>query len=470
MASGNHLTAKRPDPSPRASITYRLIDDLKLDPKNPRVHSPRQVRQIARSIETFGFNVPVLIDAFDKIIAGHGRVMACRKLGWQEVPTIRLDHLTEAQARAFMIADNRLTENSEWNDQLLATELRDLDALDLDFSLEVTGFEIGEIDLRIEQLSSATDDDDDRADRLPETSQGRAVTRPGDLWTLNEHRVLCGNALEQTALATLMGSRRAQTVFIDPPYNMRIAGNVSGLGATHHREFQMASGEMSEDEFQQFLTKAFSLLARFSAPQGLHYVCMDWRHAAEVLAAGREIYDNLVNVCVWVKDNAGMGSLYRSQHELVFVFKRGRGSHRNNVQLGQYGRNRTNVWNYPCANSFSRSGDEGNLLALHPTVKPAALVSDAIMDCTDRKGIVLDSFLGSGTTVIAAERTGRRCFGLEIDPLYVDTIVKRWQAFTCGTAIHAQSGRSFVEIEDEVRGRWDSATTKNRPSPIKNSK
>jgi DNA modification methylase len=442
----------------QVQIAYRPIADLKADPKNPRSHSPRQIRQIGRSIETFGFNVPVLIDGAGKIIAGHGRVMACKQLGWSEVPTIRLDHLSEAQARAFMIADNRLTENSQWNDRLLAEQLEALSAMDLDFSLEVTGFEIGEIDLRIEQLASSTENDN--ADRLPDT--GLSVTRPGDLWLLDEHRVLCASALEQTAYASLMKNSRATMVFIDPPFNVRIGGNVSGSGAIRHREFAMASGEMSENEFRRFLSKACSLLAKYSVQEALHYVCMDWRHMGELLAAGRDVYSELKNVCVWVKDNAGMGSLYRSQHELVFVFKRGRRSHRNNVQLGVYGRNRTNVWNYPCANSFSRSGEEGNLLALHPTVKPAALVADAIMDCTDRHDVVLDGFLGSGTTVIAAARTGRRCYGLEIDPLYVDTIVRRWQAFTRCTAIHAESGRSFAEVEAEVAG-WNPSTTNARP-------
>lgn len=435
-------------------IAYRPIAALKLDPKNPRLHSPRQVRQIARSIETFGFNVPVLIDATGKIVAGHGRVMACQQLGWSEVPTIRLDHLTEAQARAFMIADNRLTENSVWDDRLLAEQLEALSAMDLDFSLEITGFETGEIDLRIGQLSSSGEKGAVRADRLPEPVNGLSVTRPGDLWLLNEHRVLCASALERTAYASLMKSSRAKMVFIDPPFNVRIDGNVSGSGAIRHREFAMASGEMSEKEFADFLGKACSLLAEYSVQEALHFVCMDWRHMGELLAAGRDVYSELKNVCVWVKDNAGMGSFYRSQHELVFVFKRGRRSHRNNVQLGQYDRNRTNVWNYPCANSFSRSGEEGKLLALHPTVKPAALVADAIMDCTDRHDVVLDGFLGSGTTVIAGERTGRRCYGLELDPIYVDVIVRRWQAYTRQTAQHAETGRSFAEVEAEVGG-WN---------------
>ena len=446
----------------QVQIAYRPIAELKLDPKNPRSHNPRQIRQIARSIETFGFNVPVLIDAASKIIAGHGRVLACQRLGWSEVPTIRLDHLTEAQARAFMIADNRLTENSVWDDRLLAEQLEALAALDLDFSLEVTGFEIGEIDLRIEQISSSSEDRNDRADRLPEPINGPSVSHPGDLWILNEHRVLCGSALEQTAYAALMKNSRATMVFTDPPFNVRIGGNGSGSGAIRHREFAMASGEMSEKEFRLFLSKACSLLARYSVPEALHFVCMDWRHMGELLAAGRDVYSELKNVCVWVKDNAGMGSLYRSQHELVFVFKCGRRSHRNNVQLGQYGRNRTNVWNYPCANSFSRSGDEGRLLTLHPTVKPAALVADAIMDCTDRHDVVLDGFLGSGTTVIAAERTGRRCYGLELDPIYVDVIVRRWQAYTRQTAQHAETGRSFAEAEAEVAG-WNPSKTKAGP-------
>ncbi len=455
--------------SKQMQIAYRPIAELKPDPKNPRSHSPRQVRQIARSIETFGFNVPVLIDAADKIVAGHGRVMACKQLGRSEVPTVRLDHLTEAQARAFMIADNRLTENSVWDDQLLAEQLDALATMDLDFSLEVTGFDIGEIDLRIEQISSSSKEAQTRADRLPEPVKGPSVTRPGDLWLLNEHRVLCASALKQTSYGSLMKNDRAKMVFTDPPYNVRIGGNVSGAGAIQHREFAMASGEMSEREFRSFLSKACSLFGRYSVPEALHFVCMDWRHMGELLAVGREVYSELKNVCVWVKDNAGMGSLYRSQHELVFVFKRAHRSHRNNVQLGQYGRNRTNVWNYPCANSFSRSSDEGKLLALHPTVKPAALVADAIMDCTDRHDVVLDGFLGSGTTVIAAERTGRRCYGIELDPIYVDVIVRRWQTYSRQTARHAETGRSFAEVEAEETG-WNRSTKTAGPSSTTNTK
>ncbi|MGO9452635.1 MAG: site-specific DNA-methyltransferase [Candidatus Binataceae bacterium] len=433
----------------RVAVVYRPLADLRMDPGNPRAHSPRQVRQIARSIETFGFNVPVLIDSKLQVIAGHGRILASRLLAWSEVPTICLDHLTEAQARAFMIADNRLTENSIWNDQLLAEQLRDLSLLELDFSLEVTGFEMGEIDLRIESLTSESEEDPD--DAIPAGSVGPVVSRVGDLWLLGNHALYCGSALDEVSYSVLMGGEKAAMVFADPPYNVRIEGNVSGLGAIHHREFAMASGEMTEAEFTGFLSRACTLLARHSAGGSIHFICIDWRHMTELLAAGRQAYTELKNVCVWAKNNPGMGSLYRSQHELVFVYKSGSGRHRNNIQLGQFGRNRGNVWRYPGANSFAQQSDEGNLLALHPTVKPVAMVADAILDCSARGDIVLDNFLGSGTTVIAAERTGRRCYGLEIDPLYTDTIVRRWQALTGDDARHASRGKTFNQLEAEAR-------------------
>jgi DNA modification methylase len=434
----------------RLTIINHRIDELKLDPVNPRRHSKKQIRQIANSIKTFGFNGPILIDGFGNIIAGHGRLLAAKLLGMSEVPTLRLDHLTPAQIRAFMIADNRLTEISTWDDRLLAEQLKELSVLGLDFNIESTGFEMGEIDLRIASLDDPLDPDDDPADLLPEPPAGPPVSTIGDLWRLGRHRVLCGNALDSEAFATLLGDERAAMAFTDPPYNVPIEGHASGLGAIHHRPFPMASGEMDRREFTAFLRAAFRNLAEFSSDGSLHYVCMDWRHIEEVIAAGREVYTELKNLCVWVKDNPGMGSLYRSGHEFVSVFKHGRSGHRNNVQLGGFGRNRSNVWRYPGANSFSRGGAEGNLLALHPTVKPVALIADAILDCSARGDIVLDAFLGSGTTVIAAERTGRRCYGLELDPAYVDTILRRWQALTGRSAHHAASGDSFDDLAREA--------------------
>jgi DNA modification methylase len=425
-------------------IVYRRIEELKPDPANPRRHTKKQIRQIGNSLKAFDFIVPVLI------IAGHGRVLAGREVGISEVPTVRLDHLSPEQARAFRIADNRLTEISTWDDQLLAEQLKELSLVGLDLNIEVTGFETGEIDVRILALDQPPERDDDPADVVPEIPDGPALSKVGDEWVLGDHCVLCGNALDSAAFTGLMGEQRAAMVFIDPPYNVRIDGHASGLGAVHHRPFPMASGEMDGAQFTAFLGEAFRNLASVSSDGSLHYVCMDWRHVEELLTAGRGVYGEVKNLCVWVKDNAGMGSLYRSQHELVFVFKHGRSEHRNNVQLGRFGRNRSNIWRYPGANSFARCGAEGNLSALHPTVKPVAMVADAILDCSARGDIVLDGFLGSGTTVIAAERTGRRCYGLELDPLYVDTILRRWQKLTGGSARHAASARSFDDLSREV--------------------
>src|SRR6516164_7357875 len=273
----------------RLSVTYRSIAELKPDPANPRRHSKKQIRQIKNSIETFGFIVPVLVDRDGNIIAGHGRVLACRELGWTEVPTLCLDHLTPAQLRAFRIADNRLSEIATWDDQLLAVELKDLSLLGLDFSLEVTGFDTGEIDMRILSLEDQPQDDD-LADRLPAAAAGPPVSKLGDLWRLDRHRVFCGNALDRAAFAALMGEERGAVVFIDPPCNVPIDGHASGLGAIHHRPFPMASGEMDGAEFTAFLRDAFANLAAFSLDGALHYVCMDWRHLDELLAAGHATY------------------------------------------------------------------------------------------------------------------------------------------------------------------------------------
>jgi DNA modification methylase len=439
--------ARRPE---LLKLIHRRIDEIKPDAANPRRHSKKQIRQIAASIEAFGFIVPILIDRDGNIVAGHGRWLAGRDLGFTEVPTLCLDHLTPAQACAFRIADNRLTEIGTWDDRLLAQQLKDLSLLGLDFSVELTGFEMGEIDLRIAAFEEFSETSEDPVDAVPEFPGRSPVSKHGDLWLLGRHRVLCGNALEAKAFTALMGEERAAAVFTDAPYNVEIDGNASGLGAIHHRPFPMASGEMDRAEFTAFLGQACRNLAAFSSDGALHYHCMDWRHIDELLAATHDVYDELKNLCIWVKDNGGMGSLYRSRHELIFVFKHGQGSHRNNVQLGRFGRNRTNVWCYPGVNSFARSGAEGNLLALHPTVKPVAMVADAILDCSARGDVVLDSFLGSGTTVIAAERTGRRCYGMELDPLHVDTGLHRWQTLTGGTARHAVSGRSFDDLAAEV--------------------
>lgn len=424
------------------STTQQPIHSLRPDPRNPRLHNTRQVNQIAQSIKTFGFNVPILVDGNNIILSGHGRWLACQKLGWQEAPVIKLEHLTEAQARAFAIADNKLCENATWNTQLLAEIFLELNALDLDFSIEDTGFTMGEIDLHIEGLNS-DQSKTDSVDTLPPHAGQPAVSKIGDLWLLGKHRILCGNALVSQSYEVLMPGKQAHLIFTDPPYNVPIAGHVSGKGNTQHREFAMASGEMSPAEFTTFLTATFQLLAAYSKPGSIHFICMDWRHTVEIMTAGKAVYSEHKNTCVWTKDNAGMGSLYRSQHEFVFVFKHGTAPHQNNVELGKYGRYRTNVWHYPGVNSLSRQGKEGNLLALHPTVKPVALIADAILDCSARGDIILDCFSGSGSTLLAAERTGRIAYAMEIDPLYVDTAIRRWQSYCGESALHAVTGQTF---------------------------
>lgn len=431
------------------NAAFKAVADLQPDPRNARLHSKLQIRQIARSIQSFGFNVPVLIDSSNKILCGHGRVEAAKSLRLQKIPVIQLDHLTEAQARAFAIADNRLTENAAWNEQLLGEIFSELSVLDLDFSLEDTGFSMGEIDLRIEGLSSG--DKAIPADTLPDPLP-QVVSQAGDLWLLGKHRILCGSALEAGSFSILMQGKKADLIFTDPPYNVRIDGHVSGKGKAKHQEFAMASGEMSVAEFTQFLEQALGLLGSHSKSGSIHFVCMDWRHLSETLTAGLKTYSELKNLCVWVKDKGGMGSLYRSQHELVLVFKYGKDSHRNNIELGRFGRNRTNVWQYAGANTLSRQGHDGDLLAMHPTVKPINLVADALLDCSARKDIVVDSFLGSGTTLLAAERTGRICYGLELSQNYVDLAIRRWQDMTGEQAMHALSGQSFAERLSALSG------------------
>ena len=411
--------------------------------RNARTHSPKQIAQIAASISEFGFNNPVLIDGNAEIIAGHGRVAAANKLGFDTVPCVRIEHLSEAQKRAYILADNRLAEKAGWDREILAIELQHLTTIDVDFDVTLTGFEMGEVDLLL-GAGEAPEAKADPADAVPEVETGITVTRPGDIWQIGRHRLICGDALAPETYSQLLAGERAQMVFTDPPYNVKIDGHVSGLGAAKHREFAFASGEMSEGEFTRFLARVFANLAGHAIDGAIHFVCMDWRHQGEVLAAARGTYSELKNLCVWAKSNGGMGSLYRSQHELVFVFKSGRAPHINNVELGKHGRYRTNVWQYAGANAFGATRDED--LVMHPTVKPVALVADAILDCSKRKGLVLDAFGGSGTTLVAAERTGRRGAAIEIDLAYCDVIVRRL-AKVCGLAAALEAtGQSFDEV------------------------
>ena len=423
--------------SPRLQIEEIPIAQLKRKKLNARRHPEKQITMLSRSIDNFGFLIPALVDEENHLLSGEARVEAAARLGMTKIPVIRVQHLSDAEKRAYIIADNKLAELGSWDPDILRRELQFFVELDVNFDFSTIGFETAEVDLILDsKIDHSEDDSPPQIDR-----NAPAVSQPGDLWLADQHRILCGNALTAESYQTLLGDDRAKLIVADPPYNVPIVGHVSGSGSVRHREFVMASGEMSPEQFEAFLVIAATNMANFSANGSLHYLFMDWRHAAEILAVGKTVYAELKNVCVWRKTNAGMGSLYRSQHEFVFVFKNGTAAHINNVNLGADGRNRSNVWDYGGFNSFSKQRDE--LLAVHPTTKPVPLVADVIRDASARGDLVLDPFAGSGTTVIAAEKTRRRAAVMEIDPLYVDAIIRRWQSFTGKDAICSRTGVTF---------------------------
>ena len=448
-------TGAVPQPLPEATrlkIIYRPTGDLTPYAGNARTHSDKQIVQIAASIRKFGFTNPVLIDDHGEIVAGHGRVSAAKQLGLTDVPTIALGHLTAAERRAYVIADNRLAELAGWDRDILRIEFQALAEMDLDFDLEITGFETAELDLL---LDDGDGPEADPADDAPAPAPGPAVTQVGDVWLLGPHRLICGDARSPATYAALMHGDRARAVFTDPPYNVKIDGHVCGSGTVKHREFAMASGEMDQAAFTSFLEAALGAMAAVSADGAIHFVCMDWRHMGELQAAGNKVYSELKNLVIWAKTNGGMGTFYRSRHELVFVYKVGTAAHTNTFGLGEHGRYRTNVWDYPGVNSFGGSQKD---LALHPTVKPTALVADAIKDVTKRGEIVLDGFGGSGTTLIAAERTGRVARLIELDPLYCDVVCRRYETLTGEPARLDASGANFEDVaQDRLASAADAA-------------
>lgn len=437
--------------NPEPHIEQIEISSIKPHPDNPRVHPKKQIRQIAESIKAFGFRMPVLVDQGTRLVCGHARVEACKLIGMEQVPALRVTDLTDAQVRALMIADNRLAEISAWDDQLLGENLKLLSDLELDFDIESIGFDYGEIEQRVLALDEVGEDEDDASDDLPDPNGATAVTRPGDLWILGEgesaHRILSADCTAQESYANLLGDRRAAMVFTDPPYNLS-ARAIGQVCAGEHGDFEMGSGEMSPEQFTEFLGSVMARLCAVSEPGSIHFLFMDWRHASEMLAAGQARYTELKNLCVWVKDRPGMGTFYRSQHELVFVFKHGDERHRNHFGLGEHGRMRSNVWCYPSVRGLDAAdGDpDTDALKLHPTIKPVKLIEEAILDCSRRGEIVLDPFLGSGSTLIACEKTKRACAGIELSPRYVDVAIARWQQWTGQEAIHEASGKTHTEL------------------------
>lgn len=407
-------------------LEFVPVGELKPSPRNPRTHSKKQVRELAKSMQAFGYTAPALIDEGNRILAGHGRVEAAKFLGLATIPCVRITYMSEAQKRAYIIADNKLALNAGWDDDLLTQELEALMGLDLGFDLTVTGFSIPEIDgLLASQKPEEPGNPDD--DLMPDPASVPRRCNPGDIYRVGSHKLICGDARDPAVVAALMDGRLARMVITDPPYNVKIQGNVGGLGKIKHADFAMASGEMSKAEFIAFLHASFTNLVDFSEDGSIHYICMDWRHTGEVEQAAMGLYSELKNLIVWVKDNAGMGSFYRSRHELVFVYKKGTAPHINNFELGQHGRYRTNVWEYAGVNTLKANRLEE--LALHPTVKPVQMLADAIMDVSGRGDIILDIFGGSGSTLIAAHKTGRIAYICEFDPLYCDKIIARFEAF-----------------------------------------
>jgi DNA modification methylase len=439
-------------------MEWAPIAQIRPNPKNLRTHSKKQIKQIAASIRKFGFLNPLIVDDENTLLAGHGRLEAARLEGLAHAPIVRSGQLTEAQKRAYALADNKIALNAGWDDELLALELKELMSAD-EFSVDVTGFSIAEVDQLIDGLTPE-EPGDPADDEIANLGEVPSRCRVGDIWRLGPHRLICGDALDPAVVSILMEGEKAEMVFTDPPYNVAIAGNVGGLGKIQHREFAMASGEMTRGEFVAFLSAAFANLVAHSVDGSIHFVCMDWRHMGEMLEAGAANYVELKNLMVWVKDNGGMGAFYRSRHELIFAFKNGAAPHVNSFELGQYGRYRTNVWQYRGVNTLKAGRlDE---LALHPTVKPVAMIADAIKDVSRRNGIVLDLFGGSGSTPIAAHKTGRRARLCELDPIYCDRILQRWEKFAKDDA---------ELITRDVRGQTphDSAVVRDSATQKSNS-
>jgi DNA modification methylase len=428
------------------------LKSVKLPGAILRVHAPSKVRKLVTSIRRYGFIQPLLVDSKRQIMDGVARYQAAKAAELEYVPVIDVSHLNDNDLRSLRLALNRLQEEVTWDRQAVAEELRHL--IDVGSDLDLTGFEAVEIEnfLEIGEAENEVEDLDASLAARP------LVSRPGDLWVMqsgrSEHRVACGDFRDEGLCLQLFGGELATAGVTDPPYNLPIRGHVSGTGK--HSEFANASGEMSDSEFQAFLESTLLVTFAWLQVKGVAYVCMDWRHIRHLLNAGRTRNLELLNLVVWTKSNPGMGSFYRSQHELIAVFKRNGESHRNNIELGRHGRSRSNVWPYRGVNVF---GPERHLLDEHPTVKPAAMVGDAIRDVTLPGEIVFDPFLGSGSTLIAAERTHRRCFGIEIEPKFVDLAVRRWQLETGRSAIRKSDGVSFSNAEalatkvDPVEGR-----------------
>jgi DNA modification methylase len=428
-------SGRRNDLRPTLELVERALLDLILPARNVRKLEAAHVAEVARAIAELGFNHPVLINESNQVIDGVVRAEAAKRLGIDSVPCIVARHLTASQQRQLRLALNRLQEKGSWDLGELKFVIEELILEEV--SLDVTGFTVGEIDQILLDAGPASTE---AGPLEPETDQ-EAVAKLGDIYEMGSHRLICGDARDAGAVKAVMAEEQAQLLLTDEPYNVAIRGNVT---KGEHREFAMASGEMSDADFAVFNTAWMQASLTFLTDGGLFATFIDWRGYVTVYAAAVKLGLTPLNLIVWGKTNAGMGSLYRSQHELLPLFKKGKAAHINNVQLGKGGRWRSNLWQYPGASSMGSDARRG--LKEHPTVKPTAMLEDALLDLTDRDDVVLDPFLGSGSTLIAAEKTGRGCRGVEIDPRYVDLTIRRWQHLTGRDAILQSTGQTFSEI------------------------
>ena len=425
------------------------LADLKPAARRIRAHSADKLARLERSLLKGGLISPVIINEAGVIVDGHARIAVAQRLGWAEISAIRVKHLSDEDLRLYAIAANRMPADATIDLDALRLELEEIELSLPRIDLTLSGYSMPEVDsmrgtFRAAQLTDLVDD----VPALP--NAGSAVSVVGDMWKLKDHFLLCGDSTDPMVLARLMGGDCADQINTDPPYNVVIDGHVSGMGKVRHREFAMACGEMSKPQFRDFLTLALTASAAHLADGGLAYVFMDHAHLGELLEAGDQVFTERKAICVWDKGTGGMGSLYRNAHELVTVFKKGTAKHVNNVQLGKHGRNRTTIWRYP--GIVKQGKGRAKALSLHPTVKPVAMIADAILDSSPRAGIILDPFGGSGTTLIAAEVTSRRARLIELDPLYVDTIIERFEILSGAEAIHAETGMSFARTRQERAG------------------
>lgn len=452
IANSTAIGGRRRRPRTQALPKQEFVSPtrVKLPNRRLRIHSPRQESMLMASIAEFGFLTPIVLDDDLTVVTGELRVQAARKLGIEQIPALRVSHLSRAQLEAFRIADNKIQEHARWDEPALRDALADALANDID--LEALGFTIADADVTLaEPLASDLDD--------IVTPPATSLLRPGDLFVLGAHRVLCGDAFEPEAYATLMGGTKAGMVFTDPPYNLA-ARSIGGKGRVKHREFVAANGEMSGTEFQEYLRSSTAMYSGQVDPGGLVYVCIDWRNVRYLLNAADGLGLEPIDIVIWSKTGAGMGSFYRSQHEMIVVLRVPGAPHRNNIELGRNGRHRSNVWSYAGANVFGPMRDEA--LAMHPTVKPVALIMDAIKDCTKRGDVILDVFGGSGSTLIAAQKTGRVGFLMEIDPAYVETILNRYRRIFGVEAVHEATGLTLLEL---LRQRAEAPAGEIAPEP-----